>query len=93
MVYSQARTFYDLVPHAPHPSTDPSKPHSKAHVDGVVGSIQPQFAAKSIEQQISSSPKTTSSPIVSTEVNAGQSSQSPRNKKKGKGKSKKHRNQ
>ena len=27
LVYSQSRTLYDLIPQAPHPNTEPSKPH------------------------------------------------------------------
>ena len=39
LVYSQSRTLYDLITHAPHPSTDPAKPPIELLVDHVVGSI------------------------------------------------------
>ena len=39
LVYSQFRTLYDLIPQAPHPSTDPAKPPTEVPVDGIVGSI------------------------------------------------------
>ena len=40
LVYSQSETLYDLIPQAPRPSTDPTKPPTEVHVDGIVGSIQ-----------------------------------------------------
>jgi hypothetical protein len=40
LVYSQSGTLYDLILHAPHPSTDPSHPAQDAHVDGMVGSVK-----------------------------------------------------
>ena len=46
LVYSQSGTLYDLIPHAPCPITNPSKPPAKTHVDGVVGSIQPPSTMK-----------------------------------------------
>jgi hypothetical protein len=67
--------LYDLIPHAPHPSNDPSRPALETHVDGMVG-----FVTK----------KTAPSPTQTSEVNAVQStsSQQPGGKKKNKGKSK-----
>ena len=40
LVYSQSETLYDLIPQAPHPSTDPAKPPAETPVDEIVGSIQ-----------------------------------------------------
>jgi hypothetical protein len=40
LVYSQSSTLYELILNAPHTSTDPSKPSSTAHTDGVIGSCQ-----------------------------------------------------
>ena len=92
LVYSQSKTLYDLIPQAPRPSTDPTKPPPENLVDGVVGSIQPSSIAKPTKQPNTStiSPLT---PMVSTEVNSIQSSQAHDNKKKGKGKNKKSGNQ
>jgi hypothetical protein len=39
LVYSQFYTLYNLIPHAPLPSNDPSRPASEAHVDGMIGSV------------------------------------------------------
>ena len=39
LAYSQSGTLYDLIPQAPHPSTDPTKPVAEVPVDGIVGSI------------------------------------------------------
>ena len=39
LVYSQSETLYDLIPQAPRPSTDPTKPPVEVPVDGIVGSI------------------------------------------------------
>ena len=50
LVYSQSKTLYDLIPQAPHPSTDPAKPPAEVPVDGIVGSIQSLSAAKPTKQ-------------------------------------------
>ena len=84
LVYSQSRTLYDLIPHFPHPSADPTKPPAKNPMDGVVGSIQPPSTMKPAKQQ---SPST--APTFFVEVNSIQSLQTPSIKKKGKGKTKK----
>ena len=39
LVYSQSRMLYDLIPQAPCPSTDPTKPLAETPMDGIVGSI------------------------------------------------------
>ena len=39
LVYSQSETLYYLIPQAPLPSINPTKPPAKFHVDGIVGSI------------------------------------------------------
>ena len=40
LVYSQSETLYDLIPQAPCPSIDPTKPPGENPVYGIVGSIQ-----------------------------------------------------
>ena len=40
LVYSQSGNLYDLIPHAPRPSTDPSRPSMKPYVDGLIGSVK-----------------------------------------------------
>jgi hypothetical protein len=40
LVYSQSSTLYDMIPHAPRPSTDSSKPSPGTHVDGIMGSVK-----------------------------------------------------
>ena len=83
LVYSQSRTLYGLIPQAPHPNSDPSKPPVETTIDGVVGSIYPSLVAKTSKQP-NASATTPSTPTVFTEVNAIQSTQTPDNKKKGK---------
>ena len=73
LVYSQYGTLYDLIPLAPRPNTDPAEPPTKTHVDGVVGTIQPSSIEKPGKPQ-SASTTTSSIPMVSSEVNAIQSS-------------------
>ena len=97
MVYSQSGTLYDLIPHAPRPTTDLSRPITEPP-DGILGSVQTQMEDKSSKKQTqnatpTSEPeppsKTTSSLVSSTEVNAVQSTKSSSEKKKGKNKLKK----
>ena len=88
LVYSQSRTLYDLIPQAPHPSTEPTKPPAEIHVDGVVGSIHPSSTTNPTKQH-STSTTTPSAPMVFVEVNAIQSTQTPINKNKGNGTNKK----
>ena len=75
LVYSQYGNLYELIPHAPRPSNDPSKPPFEPPMDGVVGSIQTKSTMKSTKQHSFSSPKTTSTPTVSTKENVAQSLQ------------------
>ena len=42
LVYSQSGTLYELIPNATRATTDPSKPSSTSHVDGVIGSVKTQ---------------------------------------------------
>ena len=92
LVYSQSKTLYDLIPQAPRHSTYPAKPPAETPVDGVVGSIQPSSMKKPAKQP-NASTSAPSTPTVSTKLNAIQSTQTPGNKKKGKGKNKKPGNQ
>ena len=64
LVYSQSRTLYDLIPHSPHPSFDPTKPPTKNPIDDVVGSIQPPSTMKPTKKHSSSS-ATSSTPTIS----------------------------
>ena len=81
LVYSQSGTLYYLIPQAPHPSTDPSKPPAEVPVDGIIGSIQSPSTAKPTKQTQTATPLT---PKVSAKVNSIQSTQTLGNKKKGK---------
>jgi hypothetical protein len=84
LVYSQSGTLYDLLPNVAQANTDPSKPSSSSHVDGVIGSIKTQSFSQSTTLS-STSPQTQIS-----KVNAIQStpSQQSGGKKKTKNKSK-----
>jgi hypothetical protein len=82
LVYSQSGTLYELIPNAPRTSTDPSKPSSTAHSDGVIGSIKTQSGSQSTDTTNHSitAPATGSTPLSSnstptqvSEVNAVQS--------------------
>ena len=90
LVYSQFGTLYDLIPQAPHPSTEPAKPSAEVPVDGIVGSIQSPSTAKPAKQTQTTTPST---PKVSAEVNSIQTIQTSGNKKKGKNWNKKPGNQ
>ena len=50
LVYSQSETLYALIPQAPRPSKNPTKPPAEVPVDGIVGSIQSPSAAKPAKQ-------------------------------------------
>ena len=92
LVYSQSEMLYDLIPQSPCPSTDTTKPPAETLVDGVVGSIHPSSKIKPAKQpNASTTPPST--PMVFAEVNVIQCTQTHGNKKKGKCKNKKPRNQ
>ena len=78
LVYSLSSTLYDLIPHTPHPTSDPSRPITEPLTDGVLGSFQTQLKKKFVKNQNQPTaraiqlvllPKTASPPIASTEVN------------------------
>ena len=69
LVYSQSGMLYDLIPQAPHPSTNPVKPPIETPVDGIVGSIQCPPTEKPAKKPKNYTP-TPSTPKVSTEVNS-----------------------
>jgi hypothetical protein len=84
LVYSQSGTLYDLLLNVARANTNPSKPSSSSHVDGVIGSVKTQYTSQST---------TLPSPSPQTqifEVNAVQFSPSQQSggKKKTKNKSK-----
>ena len=90
--------MYDLIPHAPQHTPDPSRPVVEPLIDGILGSVQTQMAAKyskkknqtiTASAQLTPSAKTTPSPVAYVEVNAIQSTESSGEKKKGKNESKK----
>ena len=92
--------MYDLIPHAPRPTTNPLRPVTEPPANTILGSVQTQTIAKSSKKQTSTPSnqqappaKTASSPVASVEVNAVQSTESSGGKKKGKNKSKKPDNQ
>ena len=89
LVYSQSGTLYHLIPQAPHPITDPTKPPAETPVDGIVGSIQPSLVTKTTNKP-NVCANTPSNPMISTEVNVIQITQTPDNKKKCKDKNKKN---
>ena len=102
MVYSQLGTLYDLIPHDPSPTTDPSRPTTEPPIDGILGSVQMQMAAKTSKKQNQAvtpsnkptpSTKPAPSPVASAKVNVIQSNESSSGKLKGKNKSKKPDNQ
>ena len=39
LVYSQSSTLYELIPNAPKPTNDPSRPSPEPHVDGLIGLV------------------------------------------------------
>ena len=102
LVHSHSGTLYDLSPHAPRPTTDPSRPVAEPPTDGILASVQTQTMEKSSKKQNQTttpsnqpapSAKNAPSPVAFVEVNAIQSTESSSRKKKGKNKSKKPNNQ
>ena len=57
LVYSQSGTLYDLLMNATRANTDPSKPSSLSHADGVIGFVKTQSFSKSTTPS-STSPQT-----------------------------------
>ena len=51
LVYSQSGTLYDLIPRAPRPTTDPSRPTVEPPIDGILSSVQTQMEAKYSKKQ------------------------------------------
>jgi hypothetical protein len=104
LVYSQMGTLYDLIPDAPHPSTNPTPtPPVASHVvDGVIGTFhtktQSTHASHTNPNSITSTIQNTHTPTPSigktSEVNSVQSTPTGKNqnKKKGKGKNKEEKN-
>jgi hypothetical protein len=103
LVYSQSGTLYELIPNAPCTSTDPSKPSSMAHADGIIGVVKTQSSSQSVGSANhsvsapvtgSTSLSSTSPPTQISEVNAVQSASSQQSggKKKMKNKPKKNNN-
>lgn len=82
LVYSQSDTLYDLIPNAPRPSNDPSRPSTESHVDGLIYSVKPSSSgghhgSSAIPPTSSTtSPSSQSHAAQSSEVNAVQSSSS-----------------
>ena len=82
LVYSQSGTLYDLIPHAPRPTANPSIPASEPPADGILGSVQTQTMAKYSKKKnqtasLASPPsKNATSPVASAEVNVIQSAES-----------------
>ena len=48
LVYSQSSTLYDLIPNAPRPTNDPSRPASEPHANGTIGSISTPSSSTTI---------------------------------------------
>ena len=100
LVYSQSGTLYDLIPHAPQTTIDPSKPITETPTDGILGSVQTETTSKYSKKQTTTPSnkqapptKTASSLVASTEVNVVQSTESSGEKKKGKNEPKNSENQ
>ena len=46
LVYSKSGTLYGVIPHAPRPTTDPSRPATEPPTDGILGLVQMKMVAK-----------------------------------------------
>jgi hypothetical protein len=57
LVYSQSGTLYDFLPNVARANTDPYKPSSSSHADGVIGSVKTQSTSQSTTLS-STSPQT-----------------------------------
>jgi hypothetical protein len=85
LVYSKSGTLHDLIPNATCATTDPSKPSSSSHADGVISDVKTQSTSQSTEivNLSASAPSPSSTSLFSTslptqvsKVNAVQSSPS-----------------
>jgi hypothetical protein len=61
LIYSQSGTLYELIPNAAQATTDPSKPSSSSHADGVIGSVKTQSTSQSTGTTQHSAPTSTPS--------------------------------
>ena len=86
LVYSQLGTLYDLIPNAPRPTNDPSRPAPEPHSDGTIGSVStPSSSTTTVKKKSSTPPRATLSnvsnaksdppPSQYSEVNSVESSQ------------------
>ena len=46
LVYSQSGALYDLIPHAPRPTIDPSRPALEPPTNGILGLVHAKTMAK-----------------------------------------------
>ena len=77
LVYFQSGTLYDLIPQAPRPTYDPSKP-LQSHSDGIIGSVQERTSSRQTSMSSSTtktSAKNTSTPTKTSDVNVVQTTQ------------------
>jgi hypothetical protein len=98
LVYSQKGTLYDLIPDAPHPSSNqtPTPPVASHVVDGVIGTFHIETYSnqafhtnpKSNTANVKNNPPPTPFPGKTSEVNSVQSTPTGKNKNKNKGKGK-----
>ena len=51
LVYSKPGTLYDLIPHAPRPTTNLSRPTAEPPTDGILGLVQAQTVEKYSKKQ------------------------------------------
>jgi hypothetical protein len=70
LVYSQSGTLYELIPNATRTPTDPSKPSSMTHADGVIGTVKTQSSSQSTgtTNRSVSAPVTSSTSLSSTSL-------------------------
>jgi hypothetical protein len=104
LVYSHTGRLYDLIPDAPHPSTNPTPtPPVASHVvDGMIGTFHAKTQSKQVghsnpkstTSNVQNTPPPTPSPGKTSKVNSVQSTPTGKNqnKKKGKGKNKEDKN-
>jgi hypothetical protein len=75
LVYSQSGTLYDLIPNAPRPSNDQTKPTPGPHVDGMIGPVSTDTTGQMTGKHSQSTKATNPSSSVHTNTPSKPSSQ------------------
>ena len=74
LIYFQSRLLYSILPNAPRPGTNPSKPTPSAHADGMIGSTINQVTNALIQVSLQSNALTSQTTPTSEVLNVQKTS-------------------